>query len=450
MNNMIEIKLGKLCEITSSKRIFASEYVEDGILFCRSKEIIEMANNKKITEPLYISKERFDEIKNKFGVPQNGDLLLTSVGTLGVPYVVKENDCFYFKDGNLTWMKNFSNKLNSKYLYYWLFSDFGKAPLLACAIGSSQGAITIDILNRFKIACPDRKIQDVIVSVLSRYDELIEINNKRIKLLEQAAEELYKEWFVRFRFPNYQSAEFENEKPNGWHFGDESNMKRPKGWEYTKFKKLGLFKRGKNITASEMVEGNIPVISAGIEPSGYHNKPNVYGDSLTISASGANAGLLKYNLKNIWAADCLYYQDDELLWYVYNTLKFLQPVITNMQCGAAQPHVYPKNISKLCIIIPPKSLIKKFCNIVTPFYNEIKQLNQKNEILIKQRDLLLPRLMSGKLSVETKKGSVPKVKKIISFDKFCSNIGMAARAKFISDEDLRAMYEAYIDDDATE
>lgn len=341
------------------------------------------------------------------------------------------------------------SKVNPLYLYYYLKSNinyiklFGSGATFPEISGSSMKKIKINIFESIDY-------QKKVANSIYKYDELIEVNNKRIKLLEQAAEELYKEWFVRFRFPNYQSAEFENEKPNGWHFGDESNMKRPKGWEYTKFKKLGLFKRGKNITASEMVEGNIPVISAGIEPSGYHNKPNVYGDSLTISASGANAGFLKYNLKNIWAADCLYYQDDELLWYVYNTLKFLQPVISNMQCGAAQPHVYPKNISKLCIIIPPKSLIKKFCNIVTPFYNEIKQLNQKNEILIKQRDLLLPRLMSGKLSVETKTGSVPKVKKIISFDKFCSNMGMAARAKSISDEDLRAMYEAYIDDDATE
>ena len=341
------------------------------------------------------------------------------------------------------------SKVNPLYLYYYLKSNinyiklFGSGATFPEISGSSMKKIKINIFESIDY-------QKKVANSIYKYDELIEVNNKRIKLLEQTAEELYKEWFVRFRFPNYQSAEFENEKPNGWHFGDESNMKRPKGWKYTKFKKLGLFKRGKNITASEMVEGNIPVISAGIEPSGYHNKPNVYGKSLTISASGANAGFLKYNLKNIWAADCLYYQDDELLWYVYNTLKFLQPVISNMQCGAAQPHVYPKNISKLCIIIPPKSLIKKFCNTVTPFYNEIKQLNQKNEILIKQRDLLLPRLMSGKLSVETKTGSVPKVKKIISFDKFCSNMGMAARAKSISDEDLRAMYEAYIDDDATE
>lgn len=290
---------------------------------------------------------------------------------------------------------------NSDYLFYYMRYIKDYFISIGGGTGSGKGIINKTVFSKTKVKIVnDFDFQNKIAIILSKYDELIDINNKRIKLLEQAAEELYKEWFVRFRFPNYQSAEFENEKPNGWHFGDESNMKRPKGWEYTKFKKLGLFKRGKNITASEMVEGNIPVISAGIEPSGYHNKPNVYGDSLTISASGANAGFLKYNLKNIWAADCLYYQDDELLWYVYNTLKFLQPVISNMQCGAAQPHVYPKNISKLCIIIPPKSLIKKFCNTVTPFYNEIKQLNQKNEILVNQRDLLLPRLMSGKLEVK--------------------------------------------------
>lgn len=344
-----------------------------------------------------------------------------------------------------------NNIINPDYLVYLMRLPSVRGAMANYVSGSALPRIILSDFKKMKLEVfNDLAYQQKVANILSKYDELIELNNKRIKLLEQTAEELYKEWFVRFRFPNYQNTEFEEDIPNGWHFGDETNKMRPKGWEYAKFERIGSFKRGKNITASEMVVGDIPVVSAGIEPSGYHNQSNVIGKSLTLSASGANAGYLRYNLDDIWAADCLYYQNDDIIWFVYNTLRFLQPVISNMQCGAAQPHVYPKNIARLCMILPPKTVMDKFCQITSPFYDEIKQLKQQNEILIKQRDLLLPRLMSGKLSVETKTKSVPKVKKVISFDDFRSNMGMAARAKTISDKDLIAMYEAYIDDNATE
>ena len=207
--------LGDYCTVTSSKRIFAEQYVESGVPFYRSREIIEKNNNSDISEPLFISPKVYENIKAKFGVPQKDDMLLTSVGTIGIPYIVKDEQ-FYFKDGNLTWMKDFSDELSSKYLYYWLSSKFGKESLTNRCIGSSQAALTIDILKKYKLLIPNRKAQDKIVSVLSAYDNLIEVNNKRIKVLEQMAENLYKEWFVRFRFPGHENAEFENGIPKGW------------------------------------------------------------------------------------------------------------------------------------------------------------------------------------------------------------------------------------------
>ena len=264
---------------------------------------------------------------------------------------------------------------------------------------STRGSITTTSLKALPFRYPSILEQKGIANILSAYDNLIEVNNKRIKSLEQMAENLYKEWFVRFRFPGYKNVEFETDTPRGWTLSTETEKKRPKSWHYGSFSELGSFVRGKNITAADMVEGNIPVISAGIEPSGYHNESNVHGNSLTISASGANAGFLKYNQDDIWAADCSYYQSSDKLWFAYNTLKFLQPVISNLQCGAAQPHVYPKHINRLSVIIPPENIISKFCSLVRPIYENIKSLIDENNNLIKQRDLLLPRLMSGKLEV---------------------------------------------------
>ena len=288
-----------------------------------------------------------------------------------------------------------SNYVHSKYLYYYL------KKVKIEGSGSAQPQITLPFFSRHKIVIPkDVEYQKKVAYILSAYDNLIENNNKRIKLLEQMAENLFKEWFVRFRFPGYEDVEFEEKKPRGWQVGtEEKKHLAPSIFKYNEFINIGSFVRGKNITAAKMVEGNIPVISAGLQPSGYHNEANAYGASLTISASGANAGYLQYNMNDIWAADCSYYQDDATIWFVYNTLKYLQPVISNLQCGAAQPHVYPKNINKLCVLIPTEELINKYKDFVKPYYDEIKIINQHNQLLTKQRDMLLPRLMSGKLEV---------------------------------------------------
>ena len=291
-----------------------------------------------------------------------------------------------------------SEDTDTKYLYYSIGLKLHQ--MKANASGTATKFLTLPILNNINIEYRDIEEQRKIAYILSSYDNLIENNNKQIKLLEQMAENLYTEWFVRFRFPGYEDVEFEEKKPRGWQVGTEDKKHFvPTIFRYDELGTIGSFIRGKNITAAQMIEGNIPVISAGLQPSGYHNEANVFGENLTISASGANAGYLQYNLNDIWAADCSYYQDSETIWFVYNTLKYLQPVISNLQCGAAQPHVYPKNINKLCVLIPTEELIYKYNDYVKPYYDEIKILNQRNQLLTKQRDMLLPRLMSGKLEV---------------------------------------------------
>lgn len=285
-------------------------------------------------------------------------------------------------------------------LYYYYLFQLPYNPVKSIVNQCAQAGIRGSELKNIKVPCPSLEKQKLVSSILFNFDQLIENNNKQVKLLEQMTENIYKEWFVRFRFPGWENSKFVENKPKGWQVGgDDIKHYVPIEFDYNELKNIGLFIRGKNITTSNMVDGDIPVISAGIKPSGYHNESNVHGSCLTISASGANAGYLQYHLNDIWAADCSYYQDDESIWYVYNTLKYLQPVISNLQCGAAQPHVYPKNINKLSILIPTKELIKKYNEFVVPYYEKIKILNEKNEILIKQRDMLLPRLMSGKLKV---------------------------------------------------
>lgn len=381
------VKLGDYCSISSSKRIFARQYEDSGVPFYRSKEIIERREYKDISESLFISKELYNSFKEKFGVPVYGDILLTSVGTLGIPYYVKASDKFYFKDGNLTWMKSFVDELDSKYLYYWLSSSFGKASLLQRAIGSSQPALTIDILKKYRILLPSIVVQHRIASILSTYDSLIENNTKRIRLLEKMAENLYKEWFVRFRFPGHENVKMVNGLPNGWKKGALSDVCE--------------FKRGKNITSSEMKDGTIPVISAGITPSGFHSHANVYGISVTMSSSGANAGYIAVHYSDIWAADCSYIEEASTpyIYYVYELLNNIRSIINNFQRGAAQPHVYPRDINRIKMIIPSEDIRKKANEKIGVIHCQIDNLQRQNSLLARQRDFLLPRLMSGKLEV---------------------------------------------------
>jgi len=143
-------KIGQLVNITSSKRIFHSDYVTLGVPFYRSKEIIEKHKGNEVSSELYITKEKFQSIKDKFGIPEHQDILLTSVGTLGIPYMVKETEVFYFKDGNLTWFKDY-NGIDPGYLYYFFLSPVGKKCLKAITIGSTQSALTIAGLKTIPI-----------------------------------------------------------------------------------------------------------------------------------------------------------------------------------------------------------------------------------------------------------------------------------------------------------
>jgi len=191
------IQLDVVCEVTSSKRIYAKELCPTGVPFYRSKEIIDKLNGQEVhSNPLFISEERFQEILRQTGAPIKGDLLLTSRGTLGIPYLVSATDRFHFADGNLTWFRNF-NGLNSQFLKYYFLSPEGKGELARCVIGSSQLAYTIATLKKIYIPLPPLPIQQRIAGILSAYDELIENSQRRIKILESMARALYREWFVR-------------------------------------------------------------------------------------------------------------------------------------------------------------------------------------------------------------------------------------------------------------
>jgi len=164
------VTLNDICTITSSKRIYQNEYVSEGIPFYRTKEIVELNNGNQISTELYIKRERYEKIKKEFDVPQKGEILLSAVGTIGVSWVISDDREFYFKDGNLVWLKNFNN-VNPFFLKFTLDSIFKSNSIYA--FGAAYNALTIVNLKQFKIYLPSLEEQNKIVEELLKEQSTI-------------------------------------------------------------------------------------------------------------------------------------------------------------------------------------------------------------------------------------------------------------------------------------
>lgn len=272
-----------------------------------------------------------------------------------------------------------------EYVYFVLSALYDK--LVSLKNGGAQPNLNVGIIKSIEIPFPDLETQHRIASILAAYDDLVENNQRQIRLLEEAAQRLYKEWFVDLRFPGYENVKIVNGVPEGWKKGVLGD--------------IALFKRGKTITKSQVCKGKVPVVAGGLEPAYYHNKANTVAPVITVSGSGANAGFSRlYNI-DVFASDCSFV-DSEITPYVYFVYCFLKDIkehIQSLQKGAAQPHVYAKDINALKLIIPTELKLKNYCELIKPFFEKIKTLQKQIEISLQARERLLPKLMSGELEV---------------------------------------------------
>ncbi len=277
---------------------------------------------------------------------------------------------------------------NQNFLYYILASQ----PLIDYADVSSNGTkmprAKWNVLAKTEWLVPKLPNQHRIASILAAYDDLIEVNNQRIKLLEETARELYKEWFVRLRFPGYKKAKFVKGVPEG--IG-----------EVKYFKDFIKLNRGFDLPEEKIKEGNYPVI-ASTSIKGYHNQFKVKGPIITTGRSGTLGTVLFVNQDGWPLNTSLYVKDfkgNEPL-YVYYTLKLLD--FESFNSGAGVPTLNQNHLHKLKMWVADESLQKKFKLMVEPMFQKVEILRQQNTQLRQIRDRLLPRLISGKLEVKDK------------------------------------------------
>ena len=404
-------RMDQLCEITSSKRIFAADYVSEGVPFYRGREITEKyKGNLEISTELFITEEKFSEIERKFGAPKLGDLLLTSVGTLGSVYVVEPGDRFYFKDGNITWFRNFQ-ELESRFLYYWLGSPMGKAELKKATIGSSQSAFTIVLLKGLEIELPPLPVQRRIAGILSAYDELIENSQRRIQILETMARALYREWFVHFRFPGHETHPRVpsplGDIPKRWEgkFGDIATMDRdgvnPSDFPGEPFEHFSI---------PAFDDGRTPAVELG---------ETILSNKYCIDDSCVLLSKLNPRIPRIWlpaptgtrraitSTEFLVLKPKagfsrEFIYAKCCSEEFAGQ-FASLAIGTSTSHqrVKPQNLLAMPSTVPDRKTVEQFTKLVAPMLAMSEQLRAKIQNLRRTRDLLLPRLLSGQVELET-------------------------------------------------
>lgn len=398
------------CEITSSKRIFQDEYLlSPGVPFYRGKEISEkQRSSSQVSELIYISREKFEEIKSKFGAPQEGDLLLTSVGTIGNPYLVKKNEEFYFKDGNLTWFRNF-NGINSQWLYYWLLSPQGKSELNKCTIGSSQKAYTINLLYGLSMELPNFVTQARIASIFSAYDDLIENNEKRIKALEEMAQLLYTEWFVKFKFPGCEKVKMVDSKTE---YGV-----IPEGWGVKKLTEAVVINPPERVGDKNFVL-HVPMealsnTSCTINSTKtiLKNKPSgarfVNGDTLfariTPCLENGKTGFVQFLRESEVACGSTEFVvlrsqslTPEYVYFLSRDKNFRETAKLTMAGASGRQRVRSEFFKEYLVVQPPKELLVQYSKLVSNNFLEITVLFNRNIILQQTRDILIPQLVTGK------------------------------------------------------
>ena len=277
---------------------------------------------------------------------------------------------------------------SSKFLYYFLGTDSVVNYLsnIAELSQSTFPSFSAKDLGKIELPAFDFIDQEKIADILTTYDSLIENNNKRIKLLEQIAENLYKEWFVRFRFPGYEDVKFESGIP--------------KDWEYTKLERLANISTGKCNREDAEEDGAYPLFDRSQEIK----RSNVWlKDCEAIIVPGEGTSFIpryyngKFNLHQ--RCYCVEPLEKGMGFFLYQTLMMYRIYFLYVATGATVPSLRLNNFKDFKVLLPKKELCFQYNEIVEKMNDEILLLKNKNELLAKQQDLLLPRLMSGKLEV---------------------------------------------------
>lgn len=425
-NRASTFKLGDRCVVKSSKRIFAEEYVETGIPFFRSKDVIDKALGVFERYDLFISEGRYFELKKKHGSPCKGDVLISSVGNRsGQSYVVKDEGNFYFKDGNILWLSEFKD-LDPYCLSYWLKSNAGQHALASVMIGSAQKALTIDALRKLSVALPEYREQKAIARILGTLDDKIKLNRRMNATLEAMARALFQSWFVDF---DPVRAKLDGRPPAGLddttaalfpaHFQDSPLGPIPQGWEVGSIlQQANLLGGGTPKTSIDAYwDGDIKWASAKdvsqcgdafligtertITPLGLNESSTkiIPAFSTVVVARGATTGRLTMFGEAMAMNQTCYglASKDSAPFALYCHARHFMDRMVHGAHGSVFDTITTRTFETTEVLLPPPNVLKAFDEQVLPIFLQIRANLHQSRTLAALRDTLLPKLLSGEL-----------------------------------------------------
>lgn len=398
------------------------EFIEQGVAFLNGESI--NTGIVDLSKANFISEEKYDSIKK--GRVSLGDIVMTTRGN-GVGQVAYiSQDIKGLINAQMLIIRSDNETINSLFLFYYMSSKAIQQQIRNFSSGSAQPQIPIKDLKSLYLSIPKAiSTQQKIASILSAYDELIENNKQRIKLLEEMAEEIYKEWFVRLRFPNYENTEFVDGLPKGWrivrlkecfeHYigggwgEDTPSVKNNepayviRGTDIPNAKVGNLnFEVLRYHSASNLLSRRLQANDIVFEVSGGTETQSL-GRSLLISKSLID----RFDEDLICASFCKLIRAKQSLisgLFIYLLLNRLyktgEIMLYQVQSTGISNYKFEDFIEKQKVQIPTTEIQDSFNEIIQPMFDEIQMLGAKNQLLQQTRDLLLPRLISGKLSVE--------------------------------------------------
>lgn len=360
-------------------------YYGDYAVFIKPTDISEQSKYTYETEEMY-SKLAAEKYESSL-IPK-GAICVPCIGTIGTKMTMTPCDCYTNQSINsIICNENYDNE----YVYY-LIKNFLPG-LKAYNLGTASGREYVSKSNFEKIelvAEQDQEIQKKIGIILSRYDSLIENYQKQIKLLEEAAQRLYKEWFVDLHFPGHENTKIVDGVPEGW--------------EKKSVDSIYNIKYGKNLSTKLITEtGFYPVYGAnGV--IGYYDKANCNEQVVLITSRGNGSGdvLMTYHKDAFITNNSFIVTPSEGFEYckLPFTFQFLKMAnFRAVRTGAAQPQLTNQSIHTVGVILPNKNLIEKFCYATIGMNDTIIKYREQIRLLTEARDRLLPKLMSGEITI---------------------------------------------------
>lgn len=373
---------------------------EKGIPFVTITNIVN--NQFDFTNSMFVPNNYYEKLDRKRKA-QKDDILYSVVGSFGIPVLIKDDKPFVFQRHIAILRPN--ENVDARFLYYTMLSRDFYMKADAAAVGAAQRTVSLTALRNIEVAVPHIETQRRIADILSAYDDLIENNRKQIKLLEEAAQRLYKEWFVDLRFPGYEHTKIVDGVPEGWEvypFSDKVDIMsggtpktdNPSYYNgtipfYTPKDSDGSFFSFKTIT--NITEEGLNNCNSRLYPE----------NTVVITARGTVGKTTLLAVPMAMNQSCYALKSDEIAapYYLFFALNKEIASLNAMSNGGVFNTIIVKTFDSIHITIPSNSLIPIFETTVSPIMQQIKIKIQENFILSEARDRLLPKLMSGEVEV---------------------------------------------------